>query len=190
MIQRSHVPASSRKLRVAVLGRTHWLFDAAQAVAARGHEIVLIGTAQASPEYLKGERDFVALAGQLGCPSFVSSRLSSPEINAMLAAAQADVAISMNWPGLIGPDTLTLFPMGVVNAHPGDLPRYRGNACPNWAILNGERSVVLTLHRMSAELDAGPVLARVPLPIDERTYIRDVYAMLTEAIPAAFADLI
>lgn len=181
--------ASPRPLRVAAIGRTHWLYDAIEAVAARGHEIVLIGTAPAAPEYLRTERDFVSLAGQLGCPSFVTTRLEQEEIVAAISAADADVCISMNWPGLIRAATLARFPMGVVNAHPGDLPRYRGNACPNWAILQGERSVVLTLHRMTEILDAGPILARHAIPIDDTTYIADVYERLTAMIPAMYADL-
>lgn len=181
--------APSRRLRVAAIGRTHWLYDAIEAVAARGHDIVLVGTAPAAPEYLRNEQDFLALAERLGCPGFVTTRLEQDDIVRAIAESGADVCISMNWPGMIRNATLGRFPLGVVNAHPGDLPRYRGNACPNWAILQGEFSVVLTLHCMTEVLDGGPVLMRRALPIDDTTYIADVYDMLTASIPEMYAEL-
>ena len=95
------------------------------------------------------------------------------------------MAISVNWPNLLTPEVLDLFPDGVWNAHAGDLPRYRGNAAPNWAILSGEDAVILTIHRMSAGLDEGPILAQRSFPLDETTYISDVYAFLDEAVPHA-----
>ena len=45
----------------------------------------------------------------------------------------------MNFSNLISKDFLNFFKFGVLNAHYGDLPRYKGNACPNWAILNNEK---------------------------------------------------
>jgi UDP-4-amino-4-deoxy-L-arabinose formyltransferase/UDP-glucuronic acid dehydrogenase (UDP-4-keto-hexauronic acid decarboxylating) len=94
----------------------------------------------------------------------------------------------MNWPTLIGRELRERFGHGVINAHPGDLPRYRGNACPNWAILNGETEVVLTLHLMSDELDAGPVLLKRPFPLGAGTYVGAVYEFLAVAVPEAFVE--
>ena len=49
--------------------------------------------------------------------------------------ARADIAVSINWPTLIRGKALAAFSYGILNAHTGDLPRYRGNACANWAII-------------------------------------------------------
>jgi methionyl-tRNA formyltransferase len=177
-------------MRVAAIGRTHWLYDAIELVAARGHDIVLIGTAASAPEYRRHPDDFTALAAQLGCPSFVHGALGDPSIDAQLRRARADVAISVNWPTIITAATRQVFPLGVLNAHAGALPRFRGNACPNWAILNGESHVGVTVHEMVDELDAGPVLAQTLLPLAETDYIGDVYAQLDARIPRLFADVI
>ena len=80
------------------------------------------------------------------------------------------------------------FEHGILNAHAGDLPRYRGNACPNWAILNFEACVGLTVHRMTEELDSGPFLVKTHFPLNEETYIGDIYAWLQTAIPLAFVE--
>ncbi len=104
--------------------------------------------------------------------------------------SNADVAISVNWKTLIRSPMLSAFRHGIVNAHTGDLPRYRGNATPNWAILRGENEIVLTLHRMVEELDAGPILGRASLAIDDHTYIADVYAFEDDVCPGLFADVL
>jgi methionyl-tRNA formyltransferase len=177
-------------MRVAAIGRTHWLYDAIELLAARGHEIVLIGTAASEPEYRRHPDDFTALAARLGCPSFVHPSLRDPAIAARIVDARAEVAISVNWPTLIGAETRALFPSGLLNAHAGALPRYRGNACPNWAILNGETQVGVTVHEMVDTLDAGPILAQVLLPLSDTDYIGDVYARIDARIPLLFADVI
>ena len=178
-------------MRIAALGRTHWLHDSIRAVAEAGHEVVLIATAPAAPEYRVTERDFERLAGSIGCDFLVAKSLDSEKELARLRAVKADVAISVNWPTVIGSGARSSFRHGIVNAHAGDLPRFRGNACPNWAILSGEDKIVLTLHKMASGIDDGPVLLKWPFPLrPEKTYIGEVYEFLTSAIPQAFRQVI
>lgn len=165
-------------MRVAAFGRTHWLYDSILHLHRRGHEIVGIVTAPAAPEYRVGEHDFERLARELGC-TFAATPEQLPD---------ADAAISVNWPRLVQQELLDRFPRGVLNAHLGDLPRFRGNAAPNWAILLGEPRVVLTVHRMDAGLDSGPILAQRAMPLDEGTYVGDVYAWADTVVPEAFAE--
>jgi methionyl-tRNA formyltransferase len=174
-------------MRFAALGRTRWLYDAVVACRERGHEVALIASAPAAPEYGVDEQDFAALAAQSACP-FLRGPLSSLDAVAALRAAEADVAISVNWPTLLLPEALAAFPRGVLNAHAGDVPRFRGNAAPNWAIISGADSLAVVVMQMTVEVDAGPVLLRKTLPLDDRTYIADVYRFLDDAIPALFAD--
>ena len=86
--------------------------------------------------------------------------------------------------------TSSTFSRGVLNFHCGDLPRYRGNACPNWAILAGEDRVVLTVHQMAEQLDAGPIVVQDSFPLTERSYIADVYAYLNERVPGLIAEAV
>jgi methionyl-tRNA formyltransferase len=72
----------------------------------------------------------------------------------------------------------------------GDLPRYRGNACPNWAILDGESKVVLTIHRMNQELDAGAILVQDSLPLSDGTYIGEIYDWFHAVTPELFLKAI
>jgi methionyl-tRNA formyltransferase len=177
-------------MKVAALGRTGLLLGSIRAVAAAGHEVVLVATAPAAPEYTAREKDFGALAAELGSLFLESPDLADDGVVAAIAGTGAEVAISVNWPTLVPPAVLETFPLGVVNAHLGDLPRYRGNATPNWAILEGEPEIVLTLHLMDEGLDSGPILTQQRLPIDDSTYIGDIYAFSRATTPQLFVETI
>ena len=177
-------------MRFAALGRTRALYQSIERAVERGHECVLIGTSAAASESDVGERDFESLASKLGGPYFCDVKINQQRYVELARESRAEVGISVNWKTLIREPLLSEFRHGIINAHTGDLPRYRGNATPNWAILNGESKIVLTLHRMVAELDAGPILLQAALAIDESTYIADVYAFEDETCPALFADAI
>jgi UDP-4-amino-4-deoxy-L-arabinose formyltransferase/UDP-glucuronic acid dehydrogenase (UDP-4-keto-hexauronic acid decarboxylating) len=173
-------------MKFAALGRTRWLLDGARQCMRR-HSLVLVGTAPPAPEYACGEEDFAALAREAGCPFFAATRLTA-EHAALLAASGADVAISVNWPVVMPPAMLAACRHGVLNAHAGDLPRFRGNATPNWAILAAEPRLVLTVHRMDDGIDSGPLLVQREFPLLPTTYVADVYDFLGTAIPELFVE--
>jgi methionyl-tRNA formyltransferase len=176
-------------MKIAVLGRTRWLVEAGDLLRQAGHAIVAVATAQAEPFYKCGPEEFELLSLRCKADYLGVVSLSDPAIRARLAAAQAELAVSINWPVVLGANVLDLFPRGVLNVHCGDLPRYRGNACANWAILNGEARIGLCVHMMTpGEVDAGPILLRDYLPISDATYIGDVYAWLDRRVPALLSD--
>ena len=62
-------------------------------------------------------------------------------------------------------DILDCPPLGCVNVHSSLLPKYRGAAPINWAILNGERETGVTIMHMAAALDAGDIISQASIPI-------------------------
>ncbi|MBF0623663.1 MAG: formyl transferase [Magnetococcales bacterium] len=171
-------------MRIAILGRTHHLLATARRLAAAGFTIPLVGTCRAAPEYRAGEEEFARLAGQLGAVFFNDSRINSPDIVALMAGTGCDLAVSMNWLTLLKTAAIEVFPQGVLNVHGGDLPRYRGNACQSWAILNGEPRIGLCVHRMVPDaLDAGDILARDFFSLAGGKDLEAVYDWFEEAIP-------
>lgn len=105
-----------------------------------------------------------------------------------IAQQKADVCISVNLPNLLPQQVIDLFPFGILNAHAGDLPRHRGNACQNWAILNFESQIALTIHKMTSELDAGPYIRKSYFTVDTDTFITDVYEWLEAEVPRLFLE--
>lgn len=178
-------------MRIAVLGRTRMLYDTIERIIALGHEIVLIGTCPAAPEYDITEKDFQIKAKELDVPFFDDVRINSLEIIEIIKAAHADIAVSVNWITVIKEEACSCFKYGILNAHCGDLPRYKGNATPNWAILNGEKQYAISIHFMEPDnLDSGNIVLKRYYPIQEKTTITEIYANMNEVIPQLFGEAI
>jgi methionyl-tRNA formyltransferase len=172
-------------MKIAIIGRTEYLLNTAEDLLEDHHEIKAIVTADAASEYKKKAEDFEQLASRLNIPYFKSMTLDAPEIISALQGL--DIGISLNWVSVVEERHLQLFHFGILNAHLGDLPRYRGNACPNWAIIQGEKEVVLSVHFMEGGiLDAGRVIVQDACPINADTYIGDIYRWAERAVPRAF----
>lgn len=179
-------------MRIAIIGRTEILYETTLRLRGRGHEVVLIITAKEAPEYTKTSADFRALAETWGIPFFHAPRIDEIDEEAFEAIRdmlQVDIGISLNYTGVIPQTLIDLFPLGVLNAHGGDLPRYRGNACQAWAIINGEERVGLCIHRMiGGELDSGDIVVRDYFPLSFSTKVTAVYQWMSERIPDLFSE--
>jgi len=93
----------------------------------------------------------------------------------------------MNWPTMIRADIVNSFRCGIINAHGSDLPKYRGNACPNWAIICGDILTAVSFHYIDPDgLDTGPIIHKEYLDITESTYIGDIYDWYKTSIPSGF----
>lgn len=169
-------------MKIATIGRTEILYDTALMLREAGHDIICILTAKEAPEYTRTARDFRALAEQWQIPFAQGARIS--EFMDFLRDCEADLAVSINYTGVVPQSITDLFSLGVLNAHGGDLPRYRGNACQAWAILNGEERIGLCIHKMiGGELDSGDIIARDYLPIDQNTKVTRVWQWMAERTP-------
>lgn len=178
-------------MRIAALGRTRALWNTINSLVASGHEICLIATCRSAPEYTVKEEDFRDLAMNLGVPFLLTQNLNSPEAIEQLRSAQAEIAISVNWISIIGKEACELLPFGILNAHAGDLPRYRGNAPVAWAILQGEKSIGITIHQMDPhELDAGPIVLKDYFPVSDETYVGEVFEFFDSRVPEMFVEAI
>ncbi|CAM8635765.1 Fmt Methionyl-tRNA formyltransferase [Comamonadaceae bacterium] len=180
-------------MRVAIIGRSENLYDTAKVLAEAGHEIVLVISAKEAPEYTRTLGDFRQLAATVGA-EFVhapSMTATSDAIDAIQRALPLDIGISYNYTGVIPQKAIDLFSLGILNAHGGDLPRYRGNACQAWAILNGESKIGLCVHKMiGGELDSGDIVTRDYLPIGGATKITAVVQWMALRIPALMKDAV
>ena len=143
-------------MRVGIIGRTHLLLKSANLIVRNGHSLAFVYTCKAEDFYTAKEQDFEDLAIKNNCPFF--NDLKIEHRTQELLDCKADICLSVNWLNVLTERTFSLFPFGVLNAHSGDLPRYRGNACPNWAIINHEKVMGLTVHKMDDGLDSGPYI--------------------------------
>ena len=83
--------------------------------------------------------------------------------------------------GRILPEEILNYPLyGCINVHSSLLPKYRGAAPINWAILNGEQETGVTIMYMAPELDAGDIIAAVKTPIGPNELATELYSRLAE----------
>ena len=175
-------------MRVALIGRTEVLYNTAKLLLAQGYEIALIITAKETPEYKITSKDFEGFSKKEKIPYLYTSNIVSA-LDFINECGQVDVGVSINYSGIIPSSIIDLFPLGILNAHGGDLPRYRGNACQAWAIINGEEKIGLCIHSMIGdELDSGNIICREYLPIDLNSKIEGVYKWITEQTPKLFLE--
>ena len=173
-------------MRVALIGRTEILYETAGVLINNGHSIVVIITAFEAPEYTKKSFDFSNLADGLGIPFGSGHKIEN--FKTELIEANADIGVSMNYTGIIPQSIIDIFPNGILNAHGGDLPRYRGNAWQAWAILNGEKRIGLCIHKMiGGELDNGDIIERDYVEVSDTTKIDEVWNWMRNSVPQLFS---
>ena len=90
---------------------------------------------------------------------------NTPEVIARVAASAPDFLFSFYYRSMLKPALLALPRRGALNMHGSLLPKYRGRAPVNWAIVHGERHTGATLHYMTEKPDAGDIVAQQAVPI-------------------------
>jgi methionyl-tRNA formyltransferase len=116
------------------------------------------------------------LAREASVPLHEDASLAALE--ALVHSVAPDCVVISSYDRIIGAELLARCPF--LNVHYSPLPRYRGRANVNWAILNGEPSAAITVHRLEAGLDAGNILFQKAVPISGTTTVTDLYDALNE----------
>jgi methionyl-tRNA formyltransferase len=102
---------------------------------------------------------------ELGLDVIQPTKVRTPEFAAQLREAGAELAVVVAYGRILTPAVLAAPRLGCVNVHASLLPKYRGAAPIQWAIVRGERETGVCLMQMDEGLDTGPELARAALSI-------------------------
>ncbi len=176
-------------LRLIFMGTPDFAVPSLLALHAAGHEIVAVYTRAAKPGGRRGlelmpspvERE----ATRLGIPVLTPKTLKTAEARAEFAAFNADAAIVVAY-GLILPKSVLDAPrLGCFNVHASILPRWRGAAPINRAIMAGDRESGVTIMRMDEGLDTGAMAMMERLPISADVTAGDLH----DALAPLGADL-
>jgi methionyl-tRNA formyltransferase len=138
------------------------------------------------------------LAEKLQLPVLQPARAREEQFITGLRQLKPDLIVVVAYGQILPPAILDLPPHGCLNVHTSLLPKYRGAAPIQWAIANGEAETGVTIMKMDAGLDTGPVLstrATPILPTDNSSILHDRLAqigaeLLVETIPAYVAGKI
>ena len=128
-------------MRVLFIGRTEWLFETIKYISKFDYiEVVGIISSKESPDYKIKEVDFKNYALKSKIKYLNSSKINASQLTKAFGE-NIDIGISVNYVNIINSDVISKFKYGILNAHGGDLPKYRGNAATAWAIINGEKKL-------------------------------------------------
>ncbi len=116
----------------------------------------------------------------LGVPVYQPATLRDGAALAILRELDPELVVVAAYGRFLPDDILALPPKGCVNVHSSLLPKYRGSAPINWAILNGEQATGVTIQRMVHDMDAGDIILQCSTPIGEAEDAAALYDRLAE----------
>lgn len=170
-------------MRIIFAGTPEFAVPSLRALLSGTHQVVAVYTQPDRPagrgrKLRAGPVKEVAL--EQGIPVEQPLTLKTPEAQAALAAYAPDLMVVVAY-GLILPQAVLDLPVhGCVNVHASLLPRWRGAAPIQRAILAGDNETGVTLMRMEAGLDTGPMLAKTRCPIGPADSAADLHDRLAE----------
>ena len=100
-----------------------------------------------------------------GIPVYQPEKLRDGTALALLRELDPELIVAAAYGRILPDDILALPPKGCINVHSSLLPKYRGSAPINWAILNGDRETGVTIQKMVRDLDAGDIILQRATPI-------------------------
>ena len=171
-------------MRVAIIGQQDFGKATLDAFLARGDHVAAVFCA---PE--KGRPDPLRLAGQTaGIPTHQFARLTDPEAQEALRAANADLGIMAYVTQFVPQDFCNIPKFGTIQFHPSLLPLHRGASSMSWSIILGRRETGFSIFRPTDGLDEGPVILTRSVPIEPEDTLGTLY--FGKIFPMGVAGLI
>jgi methionyl-tRNA formyltransferase len=171
-----------QKLRLAFLGTPDIACPFLAAAAKSGHEVAGVVS---QPDRAAGRgmklccAPVNALAGELCLPAFKPA--SRAELHSVLAGLKPDLGVVVAYGRLIPEETLALARLGFLNVHFSLLPKYRGAAPVQRALMDGEKVTGVTLFWLDKGMDTGPVFLKREVPVQDSDDAASLFARLSAA---------
>ena len=137
-----------------------------EALERNGFEISAIFTHKDNPSENIWFGSVAELAGERGIPVFAPEEINHPVWIGRIRAMAPDFLFSFYYRDLVGEELLSIPKHGCINLHVSLLPKYRGSAPVQWAVLNGDAETGVSIMQMDEGLDTGDVLACEKIVID------------------------
>ncbi len=173
-------------LRVVVFGYHDIGVACLEAAQERGANIVAVVTHEDDPAETLWFASLARAAAARGIPVQAPDDPNVPAFVEQIRRLQPDLICSFYYRRLLGRTLLGLPRLGAINVHGSLLPKYRGRAPINWALVHGETLTGVTLHYMDEWADHGDIIAQRPVPIA----VEDTALTLSRKLAAAARDVV
>ena len=161
--------------RILFFGYSEVGYEGLSLLLERGDNVVALITHEDNPNEKIWFKTPAEAARQKGIPVFTPASVNTPEWREKIAALRPDLILSVYYRHMIGTKILALPRLGAWNLHGSLLPKYRGRAPINWAVLHGESRIGMTLHRMVKSADAGAVVDQEGVEISPRDTAEEAF---------------
>lgn len=146
------------KPRILFFGYSEVGHDCLELLVTRDHDVMALITHEDQAGENIWFKTPALVARACGIPVLTPESVKSAEWVEKIRAMKPDLILSVYYRHMIPEAILTLAPLGAFNLHGSLLPKYRGRAPINWAVLHGEPRIGMTLHRMVKRPDAGEII--------------------------------
>jgi len=176
-------------MRIVFFGSSQFAVPSLLALKKAGYRITCVVT---QPDRLKGrgmhlEGTAVKQAAQDNkLRIYQPEKINIPDTLSFIRGLSPDLFVVVAYGQILSKTLLSLPEVFAINAHASILPKYRGAAPINWALINGDGSSGVTIIQMAEKMDAGPILMQKQIFIKEE----DSYASLSEKLSRLSADLL
>ena len=158
-------------MKVIFMGTPDFSVGTLEALIEAGHEVVLAVTQPDKPKGRGGKMQYppvkeVALEHDI--PVFQPKKIRDPQSIEELRKYEADVMVVIAFGQILPKEILKMTPYGCINVHASLLPKYRGAAPIQWAVINGERVSGVTTMQMDEGLDTGDMIMKTEVVLDEK----------------------
>jgi len=168
-------------MRLVFMGTSNFATPSLHALVAAGHQVTAVVTQPDRPAG-RGRRPLPspvkAAAQELGLPLLQPERASAPDSIEQIRHFQPELLVVAAYGQLLSPALLAVPPRGAVNVHASLLPRYRGAAPVQRAIMADEEETGVTIMWMTERLDAGDIILQECTPIGPRETAGELLARL------------
>ena len=158
-------------MKIIYMGTPDFAVEALEALASSRHEVTAVFTQPDKPKGRGKAMQFTPVkevALRENIPVYQPKKVRDPEVIQKIRELAPDVLVVVAFGQIIPQEILDIAPYGCINVHGSLLPKYRGAAPIQWAVIDGEKESGVTTMQMDAGLDTGDMLLKTVVPLDEK----------------------
>ena len=169
-------------MNVIYMGTPEFAVPGLAAIAKSRHQVKLVVT---GPDKAVGrgrklrETPVKKMARELNLPILQPESLKSPDFIETVKAVQADIIVVVAF-RILPPELINATRLGAINLHASLLPKYRGAAPINWAIMNGDKETGFTIFQIKPKVDTGDILMQETVAINTKDTYGELYERLSK----------
>lgn len=171
-------------MKIIFMGTPDFSVGTLEALVEAGHEVVLAVTQPDKPKGRGGKMQYTPVkeaAMAHGIPVFQPNKVRTPECIEELRKYNADVMVVIAFGQILPKEILEMTPYGCINVHASLLPKYRGSAPIQWAVINGEEVSGVTTMQMDEGIDTGDMIQKTEILLDKKETGGSLFDKLADA---------